>query len=102
MEKFKTKWDITGVVAEIGDHDQYVIRVDGSGRMTLRNRRFLRKITPFSMTKHFRTSDPPVDQTNSSPNQPPQAAEPPAPLGQELEPEAGLQEPAQTEAALKD
>ena len=94
-----SKWDITGVVAEIRDHDQYVIRVDGSGRMTLRNRRFLRKITPYSMTKHFKSSDPPVDQTNSSPNQPPQAAEPPAPLGQELEPEAAPQEPSQTEAA---
>ena len=33
---------------EILDHDQYRIKVDGSGRTTLRNRRFLRPITPFN------------------------------------------------------
>ena len=40
------KWDKTGVVIEVRQFDQYVIRVDGSGRVTLRNRRFLRKFTP--------------------------------------------------------
>ena len=94
-----SKWDITGVVVEAGEHDQYIIRVDGSGRMTLRNRRFLRKITPYSMTKHFKSSDPPVTQTNSSPDQPPQAAESPAPLGPEPAPEAVLPEPVQPEVA---
>ena len=38
-----TKWDKTGVVVEATQFDQYVVRVDGSGRVTLRNRRFLRK-----------------------------------------------------------
>ena len=42
------KWDRSGVVVEILDHDQYRIKVDGSGRTTLRNRRFLRPITPFN------------------------------------------------------
>ena len=36
------KWDRTGVVVEARPHDQYVIKVDGSGRLTTRNRRFLR------------------------------------------------------------
>ena len=27
-------------------HDQYLVRVDGSGRLTLRNRKFLRKYVP--------------------------------------------------------
>ena len=52
-----SKWDITGVVVESRDHDQYVVKVDGSGRMTLRNRKFLKRITPFSMTKHFKPSN---------------------------------------------
>ena len=41
-----TKWDRTGVVVEVRQYDQYVIRVDGSGRVTLRNRRYLRKHIP--------------------------------------------------------
>lgn len=44
---FPTKWDKTGLVIEVRQFDQYVIRIDGSGRVTLRNRRFLRKYTPF-------------------------------------------------------
>ena len=42
-----SRWDITGTVVEIKDHDQYVVRVHGSGRVTLRNRKFLKKITPY-------------------------------------------------------
>lgn len=40
------KWDKTGLVVEVRQHDQYVIRMDGSGRVTLRNRRFLRRYVP--------------------------------------------------------
>ena len=40
------KWDKTGVVIEVRQYDQYVIRVDGSRRVTLRNRKFLRKYIP--------------------------------------------------------
>ncbi|GFO40477.1 transcription factor iiib 90 kda subunit [Plakobranchus ocellatus] len=38
-----TKWDKTGIVRQF---HQYVVRVDGSGRLTLRNRKFLRKSLP--------------------------------------------------------
>ena len=41
-----TKWDRSGTVMEALDHDQYWVKVDGSGRLTLRNRRFLRAFTP--------------------------------------------------------
>ena len=41
-----TKWDRTGIVVEVQQYDQYVIRVDGSGRVTLRNRKHLRQYTP--------------------------------------------------------
>ena len=44
--RFPKKWDHSGVVVETKPNDQYVIRVSGSGRLTLRNRRFLRKFTP--------------------------------------------------------
>ena len=42
------KWDHEGTVVEIGDNDQYLVQVHGTGRVTLRNRRFLRKFQPTS------------------------------------------------------
>ena len=42
------KWDKSGTVVETLEHDQYRVKVDGSGRLTLRNRRFLRAFTPIS------------------------------------------------------
>jgi hypothetical protein len=35
------------LVVEVRQHDQYAIRTDGSGCVTLRNRMFLRQYTPF-------------------------------------------------------
>jgi hypothetical protein len=35
------KWDKTGVIIEVRQFDQYVVRVDGPGRVTLHNRKFL-------------------------------------------------------------
>ena len=43
---YPNKWDRTGVVVEVRQFDQYVVRIDGSGRVTLRNRKFLRKYIP--------------------------------------------------------
>lgn len=40
------KWDTTGQVTEVRQFDQYLVRVDGSGRITLRNHKFLRKFVP--------------------------------------------------------
>ena len=37
------KWDKTGIVVEVRQHDQYVVKLNGSNRVTLRNRKFLRK-----------------------------------------------------------
>ena len=36
------KWERTGTIVECKDHDQYAVKVDGTGRITLRNRKFLR------------------------------------------------------------
>ena len=38
------RWDRTGRIVEVMPNRQYRVRVDGSGRVTLRNRRFLRLI----------------------------------------------------------
>lgn len=97
-----TKWDKTGLVIEVRQFDQYVIRVDGSGRTTLRNRKFLRKYEPVqkrhppttisqdlqrllqsryrptpTITLHVPPTDTPIVQPGSTPNTPPH--EEPAP-----------------------
>ena len=42
-----TRETLTGTVVETGNFDQYTVKVDGSGRLTKRNRRFLRPIQPY-------------------------------------------------------
>ena len=41
------RWDCTGTIVEVKEHDQYVVKVDGSGRLTTRNRKFLRPLQTF-------------------------------------------------------
>ena len=41
-----TKWDRTGEIMECRPHNQYTVKIDASGRITLRNRQYLRKYTP--------------------------------------------------------
>ena len=52
------KWERTGIVIEVRQHDQYVVKVDGSGRVTLRNRRFLRKFHLYEPSCHSPVSTP--------------------------------------------
>ena len=40
------RWDRTGQIVEVLPDRQYMIKVDGSGRVTKRNRKFLRKVHP--------------------------------------------------------
>ena len=43
------RWDKTGIIVEKGKGPrQYLVRMDGSGRITLRNRKFLRKCHSFA------------------------------------------------------
>ena len=44
----KNKWDYSGTVVEVLGHDTYHVKMDGSGRVTKRNRRFLRQILPYT------------------------------------------------------
>ena len=49
------KWDRSGMVVEGKEHDQYLVKLDGTGRLTLRNRRFLRQYTLPTFSKPSRT-----------------------------------------------
>ena len=59
------KWDKTGVVLENKPHSQVVIRVDGSRRVTTRNRRFVRKLNavPITLTPKPSHSPAPTPHT---------------------------------------
>ena len=46
-----TKWDKTGEVVQVNSNDQYLVKMHGSRRVTLRNRKFLRKIQPLVSDK---------------------------------------------------
>ena len=42
----RRRWDKSGVVTEKLPHDKYLVKIDGSGHVTQRNRRFLKVYTP--------------------------------------------------------
>ena len=75
------RWDRTGIVVEVRQFHQYVVKVDGSGRLTIRNRQHLRKFTPFvtnsredmieSLIPLTKTFDTPVSNIASGPTPPP-------------------------------
>ena len=46
LGKASKRWDRSGVVLEDKGFDKYAVKVDGSGRVTDRNRRFLRAFKP--------------------------------------------------------
>ena len=46
--KNPSRWDKSGQVIEVLPFDQYRVKIDGTGRLSLRNRKFLRAITPYS------------------------------------------------------
>lgn len=54
------KWDRSGVILEYLGHDQYSVKVDGSGRVTNRNRRFLRQFTLPSTTYTQKSESTPM------------------------------------------
>ena len=44
------RWDRSGKIVEVLGHDSYLVKIDGSGRLTRRNRKHLRKFEPVSPT----------------------------------------------------
>ena len=71
---YPRRWVKTGRVVEALDNRQYNVRVDGSNRVTRRNRRFLRKISPVMDTPDYSTSEvvPEMPGTSENPTRPEQ------------------------------
>ena len=68
ISNISKKWDKSGTVVEVLLNRQYHVRTDGSGQITLRNRRHLRQI-PSSITTIIPTVSPnPTNDTTASPN----------------------------------
>ena len=66
------RWDNTGTVVEVGDFDKYTVKVDGSGRLTTRNRRFLRPIRCYkeAISRPAPVAPPPVPAAGPGPAAP--------------------------------
>ena len=102
---YPSRWDITGMVVEKKPFDQYIVRVDGSGRMTLRNRKFLRKISPFMNTKaskpNYAVVDPTVPTDKAQGNDSRPGNDPPLQVDNDISREVSLPEnPGGTEIDL--
>ena len=67
---YAIKWDKTGVVVEVCQCDQYVVHVDGSGRMTICNWKFLRKYIPVQTKAPRLTIDDDLQHLNLLPPRP--------------------------------
>ena len=61
------RWERTGIILETKPHDQYLVKVDGTGRTTLRNRKFLRKYQPIAKPSPTPPSQPSVPITGLRP-----------------------------------
>ena len=57
------RWQKSGRVVEVLPFDQYRVKLDGTGRSSLRNRKFLRPITPFSELSRKESSNRDEEQT---------------------------------------
>ncbi|XP_045101471.1 uncharacterized protein K02A2.6-like [Portunus trituberculatus] len=58
QEPSTRKWDRRGVVTEVRPHRQYTLKLEGSGRLPLRNRRHLRPIRGASLAPAGTTASP--------------------------------------------
>ena len=62
------RWDKTGIVVEYMGHNQFSVKTDDSGALTLRNRKFLRPHDPFQKeeaTRQTADKEPPALDTTS-------------------------------------
>ena len=59
-------WSKSGVIVECLPHNSYLVKIDGSGHLTRRNRQFLRKFTPYgeNCSKQLNVSTCPPPQIN--------------------------------------
>ena len=90
------KWDRTGVIIEVRQFDQYAIRIDGSRRITLRNRKFLRKYIPaIDLIVNYRSPPPPLPSPPNlvRPQSPTMNSPPPSDPTSPTTPQKGHTEP---------
>ena len=73
------KWDRTGVVMESGAHDDYIVKVDGSGRLSKRTRTHLRPVQILDDTRPPLMPEPAVIRTPSTQPDNPAPPAPPMP-----------------------
>ena len=71
------KWDKTGTVVEVLQYHQYAVRTDGSGRLTTRNRRFLRRYKPILSSPPTTIPSLPLLVPPSTPTRPSPTTTPP-------------------------
>ena len=76
------RWERTGKVVECKEYDQYLVKVDGTGRATLRNRKHLRKFQPIPKHPRLPTMLPGLPTTSATPGRvsPTPALPPPGPM----------------------
>ena len=67
QEQVTKEWDRTGIVTEVLAHRQYMVRLDGSGRLSWHNRTHLKPVVVPAPS----TPVPPKSQTDSSAPAPP-------------------------------
>ena len=100
--RHKRKWTKAGKIVESLGNRQYRIKLEGSGRLTLQNRRFIRKSIPLKPTITPSASPPatsqPADQSlNNTPHQPPSVqnndVEMPPTVQQEMNTQLNPQQP---------
>ena len=104
MIQTKGKWNKSGRIVEVLPHRQYRVRVDGSGRVTLRNRRFLKPmaenrsptVSPFPSGP----SPPTHPVMPLSPSSPPTATHTPAAVQQPSPQHTDTQPPIHMPARL--
>ena len=53
---YPKRWDRSGTIVEVHGHHSYTVKVDGSGRLSRRNRKYLKRFTPASHIIHSRSA----------------------------------------------
>ena len=63
QDQMSRKWDRSGSIAEVLGHRQYTVQMDGSGRLSRRNRRHLKVIFEKQTTDEATPSTPTESQS---------------------------------------
>ena len=61
------RWERIGKIVECKEYDQYLVKVDGTGRTTLRNRKHLMKFQPIPKNPRPATTLPGLPTTTNTP-----------------------------------